>query len=573
MAKTFYGYVDRRGANQVDWEGIATQASDSLKTVAADREAKKKELDEVNRSLVSATNDIELGQNQTFNQFIMDGANQSKQALLMYNKLLKKGLITPNDYSSVMQTIGDDWKSFEQSTKKFNEVYDEAFKRLNDGTMAAEEVFKKENLFQFGNVQNKGMYVNPVDGRMYIAERDEKGRLITDPEKLVNVASLNNMMNEKVEKFDLIGNVSKGAEKVANIINVIRKNGVLTLDDARQNPLYKKAKEDFISALLANPKNAASILADSLGGYEFTYDKSKAGGNVILLEKDGSGIGQPKLTKEQEKIARETLDAAFEVQIQQKETPMPVFAPQTPRGGSGQDDDMIFSYGNALEIAAGTPNAQGLVQAISRNPNSIVSNIVATPSQIVIEFKDGRAPERINRIGANGAPMPVDQIAQAIFPYLDPRATPAKTADVAGKFRSQFGLPSVQQPGSFGEMTYRSIDQLSTVANVNGTLTPTTVRTAILSIDPESETAFANVGEIARKINPNIQVSPSSREGYIEIAYPGVKSKGFPLKSAQSLARISEYLENLNNFIFKKQQAQPASTAPPATAGGLMSKY
>jgi hypothetical protein len=115
-------------------------------------------------------------------------------------------------------------------------------------------------------------------------------------------------------------------------------------------------------------------------------------------------------------------------------------------------------------------------------------------------------------------------------------------------------------------MTYRSIDDINTIANVNGSLTPTNVRTAILSVDPESETAFANVGEIARKINSNIKVSLGSKKGRIEISYPGTNSKEFLLKDQRSLQTISDYLENLNNFIFRKEQTAPVKT--PAPSGG-----
>lgn len=567
MAKTFYGYQDRRGANQVNWEGLATNAADSLKAIAADRQNKKQELDEVNRSLITAANDVEMGQNQTFNQFALDGSNQTKEFLLMQNKLLKKGLLNPNDYSKSMQTVKDDWGALSKSVKKFNEVYDEAFKRLNDGTMAAEEAFKKENLFKFGNVQDKGIFVNPVDGRLYIAEKDAKGRLITDPEKLVNVAGINDMMNEKVEKFDVITNVNKGVAKMAEIVKVLRKNNVLTLKDARQNPMYKKAKEDFIASMLANPKNTASVLADYLGGYEFTYDKNKAGGNTIYLKRDGGGVGQPQLTPAQEKAAKEALDAVFETQIEQIETPMPVFAPQRPLAGrsGGDDDEMMFAYGNALEIAAGTANAPGLVQALAKNPNSPVANIAAGQTEITVEFKDGRI-ETISRVNQDGSPMSNDQVAQAIFPYLDPRANPAKVADVAGKYNQKY-KPQFEGNGTFGQRTYRSIDDLTAIGTVAGQPASIPVRSAIMSVDPEAKDAFVQVDAFAKKINPRVSVTPASKSGYVDISYPGTTKKSFPLKSTESLSRISNYLEQLNQYIFnqKSDQPTPASGAPAGT--------
>jgi len=164
MAKTFYGYKDRRGANQVDWNGLATDASEGLRQIQSGREQQRKELDDINQSLLTAANEVEMGNNQTFNQFVLDGSAQTKEFLLMQNRLLKKGLLNPTDYSRSMQTVKDDWTAFSTSTKKLNEVYDDAMKRLADGTMAGEEAFKKEMLLKFANVQGKGIFVNPVDG-------------------------------------------------------------------------------------------------------------------------------------------------------------------------------------------------------------------------------------------------------------------------------------------------------------------------------------------------------------------------------------------------------------------------
>ena len=566
----FYKYVRRQGQNNVDWGKIGQDMSTGIKQVFDEREQKRQDLDDMNQSLMTAANEVEMGQNQTFNQFVLDGSAQTKDFLLMQNKLLKKGLLNPNDYTRAMQTVKDDWSSFSTATKKFNEVYKESFDRLNDGTMSAEEAFKKEGLFQFGNVQNKGIFVNPVDGRLYLAERDEKGNLITDPSKLINVAGMNNMINEKINKFDVVGAVDKGATKMAPIINVLRQKGILTLEDARQNPMYKKAKDDFISSLLANPKQATSVLGDYLGGYDFTYDQSKAGGNTIYLKKDGDGVGQPQLTKEQEASAREALDAAFEAQIESKQTPMPVYAPQRASSSGSKDDDMIASYGNALKIASGSAEAPGLAQAISANPNSTVSNIVASPQAITIEFKDGRPAQVISRMNPDGTQMSVDQVAQAVFPFMDPRATPAKVADVAAEYNRKNGQPQTNELGTFGEINYESISEKMVIANVDGTPTPVTLRTSIMQIDPDIKN-WSQLDAAAKNINSRIDVSPHGNKDYVKISFPGTTTKMFPLKSSESLERISTYLESLNKYIFNKQANSPAP--PKQSASGVMSSY
>jgi hypothetical protein len=561
VAKTFYGYVDRRDQNQVDWNGLASEASKSLKDIYDSREERKKELDEINRSLVSATNEVEMGQNQTFNQFVLDGSAQTKEFLLMQNRLLKKGLLNPNDYSKAMQTVKDDWSSFSTSTKKFNQVYDEAFKRLNDGTMAMEEAFKKEGLFKFGNVQNKGVYVSPTDGRLYLAEKDEKGRLITDPDKLINVASLNDMMNEKVEKFNVVEQVSKGASKMADIVRVLRKNNVLTLKDARQNAMYKKSKEDFISSLIANPKNAASVLADYLGGYEFTYDKSKSGGNVILLEKDGSGIGQPRLTKEQESKVRETLDAAFETQMEALETPMPVFAPQRANDTGGREEAGIVSnlgkiyFGNQNDVRAALSFFQGL------RPDIV--DMKRTESELVITNNDGQLI-RIPFVDESGQVLTQQQFIESAINQITPGVKDIRKAmrdsglDLSRPFNPSGSAEfKVESAGS-----QKPLSQRLTIGSDNK---PSTVANLISAVDPDADNA-ADIQSIIQAVDPRITITPISnrlKKDQIEIYMNG------------NLFKTIDYDDKKDNAILLQvlDEASRTNTAQAQSSGGLMSKY
>lgn len=565
MAKTFYGYVDRRGANQVDWNSLASEASQSLKQIADERQAKKQELEEMNRSMLSAVNEVEIGQNQTFNQFVLDGSNNSKEFLLMQNRLLKKGLLNPNDYARSVQTVKDDWAAFSASTKKFNQVYDEAFKRLNDGTMAAEEVFKKENLFKFGNVQNKGIYVNPVDGRMYIAERDAKGRLITDPSKLVNVAGLNDMMNEKIEKLDVQEAVSKGTTKMADIIKVLRQNNVLTLKDARQNPMYKKAKEDFISSILANPKNQSSVLADYLGGYEFTYDRSKAGGNVIYLERDGSGIGQPKLTKEQETKAREALDAAFEAQMEKVETPMPVFAPQrTPEDTSGKQEASIVS--NLAKIYYGDPNDVRAALSFFQGLRPDLVDIKRTDSELVITDQNGRLI-RVPFKDQQGNVLSQQQFIESAINQITPGV---KDINKAMK-NSGIDLSRGFNPAGAAEFkveTAVSTKPLAQTMVLGPDNKPATIASLINAIDPDADSA-PQVLEIVQKIDPRITVKPISNfwsSDKLEIYVDDILVESINYDDKKDNAILLQALERARGTA--GGQAQPS-----ATSSGLMSKY
>lgn len=563
MAKTFYGYVDRRGANQVDWNSLASEASKSLKEIADQRESKKKELDEINRSLVSATNDVEMGNNQTLNQMLLKGADQSKQFLLMQNRLLKKGLLNPNDYSMAMQNQKDDWSNLKKATENLNKVYDDSMKRLADGSMSAEEAFKKEMLLKFANVQNKGIFVNPKTGRMTLGELDEKGNVISDPDKTMSLSSMNDFMNEQIPKLNVQEAVAKGTTKMADIVKVLRQNNVLTLKDARQNKMYTKAKEDFISSILTNPKNQASVLADYLGGYEFTYDKSKAGGNVIYLEREGSGVGQPRLTKEQETKAREALDAAFEAQMEKIEAPMPVFAPQRdPDAPDRKLEAGIVSnlakvyYGDTNDVRAALSFFQGL------RPDLV--DIKRTDSELVITDQNGRLI-RVPFKDQGGNVLTQQQFIESAINQITPGVK-----DINRALReSGINLSRPFNPAGSAEFkveTAVSTKPLSQTMVLGPDNKPATVASLINAIDPDADSA-PQILDIIQKISPRITVDAQSNwvdKDKLKIYVDGILVESIDYDDKKDNAILLQALERARTAVAGPAQGstQTTSSAP-----------
>ena len=551
----YYKYVDRKGENKVDWGTIGKDMSSGLKQVFEDRENKRQELDDVNQSLMTAANEVDMGQNKTFNQFVLDGSAQTKDFLLMQNKLLKKGLLNPNDYSRAMQTVKDDWASFSTATKNFNEVYKAAFDRLNDGTMSAEEAFKKEELFQFGNVQNKGIFVNPVDGRLYLAEKDKNGKLITDPSKLVSVASINNISNEIINKFDVVGTVAKGAEKMATIIRSIRKGNTLSIEDARKNDLYKKAKEDYIESMLTNPKQAVSVLGDYLGGYKFTYDQSEAGGDLIYLKKDGDGVGQGQLTPDQMKTAREALDAAFEAQIESKETPMPVYAPQKAAAGGKEEAGIVSNlakvyYGDTNDVRSALSFFQGLRRDLV--------DIKRTADALILTNKDGQVIPIAFKDEA-GNTLTQQQFIEAAINQL----TPGGVKDL-NKAMKDSGVDLTREFNPNGTADFK--------VGTNATQKPL-AQTPILGPDGEIGTATSflnaidpdadNVGEVQEiisKVDPRITVKAQSNswsKDKLEIYIDGNLFKTINYDDKVDKATLTQTVEEARNTLNGTQKPKP----------------
>lgn len=518
---SYYGYVKRGKDSQVDWGGITTGITDGLREISKEREGKRAELDQVNDDLMATTNDIEMGNSVSHNNFLLEGADEYKSFLLMQNKLLKQGLLKPSDYSKAMQNSKDSWSNLAKATKSFNADYTKAFEKLQAGEMPALEAAFKEKYMEFGNVQDKKMYVNPTDGRMYLATLDENGNIIKDPAKLLSVDHINNIANMDTKKFDVMTQTGKGAQRMAKVIESIRSGGKLTIDDARKQASYKEAKNDFLDSLMVNPNDLASILADGDTKYTLTENESEKGGNSIYHKPGANGLPVADLTPDQVTEARKILEAAFDVQLARIETPMPVYQPPQPqrdtaqeRGWAREQKETSHAYNVALDIVLGNEKGLAASQAVTANPNSGVLNIVGDDQEIVVSYSNGDE-RRIQKI-LNGNALDHQTIAMALFNAIQPGATPAQAEQARKDFfasgeGSQYQTQEEFKPfGKKQEVAYKPLNK-TLVRGPQGT--PVSVENLLRDIPPGVDSA-ADVMSVLGNIDPGIEVD-TSRWGWV----------------------------------------------------------
>ena len=340
MAKTFYKYEERVDLNSyVDWGSIGKTVSDDLTRINKERQAKKDEIDRVTNESVTAINELSVGQPQVSSEFYMDAANNVKEALGLAYREMKAGRLNPNEYLKQRQNIMDDLGQMQSAATSFATDWEEMTKRLEDGTAGEQEIYQNELLDSFGITKDKAVYVNPVDGRMYIATRDAQGNVIKDPSKLMPISYMTARRKDKVNRYDVVGETNKRVKALGDVTRSIMSGRVMSLTDVMQRPEYMKAEDDIVSSMMASSRAAASVLADYAGGYSFTQNWAEAqeDPNKILLKQDANGLLQPQLTDEQKEVAREALRAQLRVQLKSIETPRQPQQQQQWQYAAGQE--------------------------------------------------------------------------------------------------------------------------------------------------------------------------------------------------------------------------------------------
>ena len=395
---TYYNYVKRGTESQVDWGKIGKGLSDEITRISQDREAKRTELDKLNTDLIRSASEVTAPEQEYVRNLILNGTNEMKNLALTNNNLLKRGVITPAQYRMAMENMSAGVSNLDKASKEFDSSYKKSMERLAKGEMPWEEQQQKEELFKYGNLKDKTLYVAP-DGSMYITSIDENGNPVADPRKMMNTGVLAQGLGQEMVKYDVNAQLDKGVESIGSVVEILRKNGVLTTDSQMNNPEYKKSRDLYVDSMISNPRNVISIMGDYLGGYNAVDDQSKAGGKNIYRDVNGNFIP----TDEQIKEVKEKLTSMFDARVTKKATPMPVFAPTSGGGGGGSALAKETELGNNVKrFLTGTGlDSKSAAQIIgSQNPN--IRSLVKENGVIKISMNDGGYQEfDLNQEGAN----------------------------------------------------------------------------------------------------------------------------------------------------------------------------
>jgi len=294
----------------VDWSKITGDIVDRLQTVDQERQAKRDDIQTKTDELLTDLRDYQAGGNNTFNGYVLDGSTQVKDYLLMQNKLLKQGKLDPNAYTRSSQLLQDDWNSFQEAAKTFNEDYAAAIEAVNAGDSSKLAQLSFNEMQAATDIQNSRLVIN-TDGRLYSQTGDGK---------LVGFTNMNARQKDLPKNYNIV-NGAKGF--AANLGKYKKAYPNMTIEDITKQPDFEKARDTYIEGVLnqGTGRDFLSILTQN--GYELTQDPSQVNENTILVKADSNGLLQPdkeSLEKHRGR-AKEILEQAISVQLDMIQSP------------------------------------------------------------------------------------------------------------------------------------------------------------------------------------------------------------------------------------------------------------
>lgn len=323
----YLGYQGR--PKPISWLEIAQGAVTDINAIEADRKKQREALEKSADDLVAASKEYKPGQSGSFNEFVLNGADIVRSTTLDLKKKLMNGEITPTEYKSSIGRMSEDWKYFGEFSKSYNDIVAKGLEYLNDPKSSKLGEYFLDKQSKMSDIANKKLLVDPTT----------RGIVMTDPETglVIDFKSMLIPENQTPEKLDVISeveNFTKGLGETSKYL------GGYWTTSPELKAEYQKAKANFTRSLMQNPRGAASILADYVGGYDFyeTEAQKKAietsGGKAIQLVQGPNGIATPKLTQAQQEEARAVLDRLVDSRVDvERKQPEPV----TPKSPSPTD--------------------------------------------------------------------------------------------------------------------------------------------------------------------------------------------------------------------------------------------
>lgn len=419
---TYFKYAERKATNEVNWAEISSNMVDTLNEAVKIREEKKAAIDKATNELGNTLADAPQGQHQGLNEFALTFANNAQEMRLMQDKLLKSGQISLKDYNIGRANLTQGTTQLFDLSKKYQDEYTKKMERFELLESAEQEQWMMAELEGFANFSNHSAIINPTNGQVSIGKfiqgtkektdsklppskqgyagkpetvPDGVYRLDTNPASYTTVQQLNFAVSDQVNRYNMDGFDTAIDQWANSYTNAISAN--YSIDDVRQNPAFKQAKNDLIEGQLVDPRQVGSILTDFVGvaangqSYTFTRNPDEAGENVILLEEDprqpGSGRLVPKLDEKQRQAAYDYLDNQVEVRFGRKETKKEPSATSIALGNTQKANiDALNNLGKLYYGDSGDVDAAlGFLKGLDDN----IVSLERTTDAVIITKGDG----------------------------------------------------------------------------------------------------------------------------------------------------------------------------------------
>lgn len=270
--QTYLGYVSPT-TEGVDWAGLSSKLSTTLKTAESEKQAKRDLLDKMALDNTTLVNSYTPGKDQTFNEMILRGVDDARNKITEWNKELKAGRLKPNEYITRQNNLKEYWGTLANNAKNYDQRINDSITRQQDGTAGVLEQELLRNWTDATDVKSNAVVVSD-DGRVYTSKFDRATGQPTGDVSDIRLLSLPD--NIVANKIDLTAELEKYTADWEPMTvfseDPDNPNIEITSESVKNRPEYTLMKDKIANAIApdSNPRAQVSVLGDN-GAFDVDF--------------------------------------------------------------------------------------------------------------------------------------------------------------------------------------------------------------------------------------------------------------------------------------------------------------
>jgi hypothetical protein len=320
-------------APTLDWGTVISNVNQNLQKQEEQRYENREADKKLTNDILTKANEVSLTSDPNLNALITNMGYDTKRNVFELQKKLESGEISRSDFTIANQNTSASIGQLNQFTKTYAADYDKYLKDVQEGKTSAYADFMQKWKGGFQNFKDKKLIHNPNDGRLYVAELDDKGKVKEGPLGMVPMSTLVEVKNFDDKKIDVLAETNRYASQLKPFVEMVRSGKIESLEALSNMPEFNDFVNNVTEAIAKNEKGYASILTDTDGTYKITGEGASSGNN-IGLKNNGAGEMIPIIDTDMTTRTRNIIKEYLIAQTGIKETGTAVFSPS--RGGTGK---------------------------------------------------------------------------------------------------------------------------------------------------------------------------------------------------------------------------------------------
>jgi hypothetical protein len=362
---TYYKYQNPSeigAAPTLDWGTVINNVNQNLQAQEQQRYENREADKKLTNDILTKANEVSLTSDPNLNALITNMGYDTKRNVFELQKKLESGQISRSDFTIANQNTSASIGQLNQFTKTYGADYEKYLKDVQEGKTSAYADFMQKWKGGFQNFKDKKLIHNPTDGRLYVAELDDKGKVKDGPLGMVPMSTLVEVKNFDDKKIDVLAETNRYASQLKPFVEMVRSGKIESLEALSNMPEFNDFVNNVTEAIAKNEKGYASILTDTDGTYKITGEGASSGNN-IGLKNNGAGEMIPIIDTDMTTRTRNIIKEYLIAQTGIKETGTAVFSPS--RGGTGKPPKYTPTVSDISRLVyKGTTNLRGVALGV-----------------------------------------------------------------------------------------------------------------------------------------------------------------------------------------------------------------